>query len=221
MNTTTPAATIAPNYHKVDFINFGTENWNELVIRINWIAVVVGILIILLFMWAIRKYLGKKIGRKITLDGVSFGIGEFKCELTCGNEVQEIAYQLWIELTTRKIAIPLEQDDVISEVYDSWYSAFSAIRDLLKTVPGKCLDDASNLIDITIKVLNEGLRPHLTKWQAKYRTWYEKESGGCQDSPQEIQKRFPEYEELLSDMKTTNQNMISFANKMHEIAFGK
>lgn len=203
------------------FINIGTDRWYELSITLNWIVIISSILLIFLTMWCFRKLFKKTTGRTIRLDGMSFGIREFKCDLKCGSEVQEIAYQLWIELTTRKIAIPLEEDDVIIEVYDSWYAAFSAIRDLLKTVPGKCLDDASDLIDITTKVLNEGLRPHLTKWQAKYRYWYDKEVKDASDLPQVIQKRFPEYEELLSDMKTTNQNIINFANKMHEIAFGK
>lgn len=205
----------------LDFLNLSTGEWYEVVIRLNWLFLVIVVIVSCAATWAIRSFFNKRSGRRITLDGVSFGIGEFKCELTCGNEVQEIAYQLWVEMITRKIAIPLEEDDVIIEVYDSWYAAFSAIRELLKTVPGKCLEDASDLIDITTKVLNEGLRPHLTKWQAKYRAWYDFESNKSEEPPQDIQKRYPEYEQLLSDMKETNQHMINFAQKMHEIAFGK
>ena len=205
----------------LDFLNLSTGEWYEVVIRLNWLFLVIVIFIACAATWAIRSFFNRKSGRRITLDGVSLGIGEFKCELTCGNEVQEIAYQLWVEMITRKIAIPLEEDDVIIEVYDSWYAAFSAIRELLKTVPGKRLEDASDLIDITTNVLNEGLRPHLTKWQARYRAWYDIESNKSEESPQDIQKRYPEYEQLLSDMMETNQHMRNFANKMHEIAFGK
>lgn len=219
MMVTTPAATPSPQ--SIDFISITTDHWYELSITLNWIAIIIAVLLIMLVVWGFRKIIKKTTGRTIRLDGMSFGIGDFKCDLKCGSEVQEIAYQLWVELTTRKIAIPLEEDDVISEVYDSWYAAFSAIRDLLKTVPGQCLDDAADLIDITTKVLNEGLRPHLTRWQAKYRSWYDREVKEKTDSPQVIQKQFPEYEELLSDMKKTNQNIINFANTMHEIAFGK
>lgn len=32
-----------------------------------------------------------------------------------------------------------------------------------------------DLIKLTERVLNVGLRPHLTKWQAKYRKWYNNE----------------------------------------------
>lgn len=216
---TTPVKSLTPQ--GIEIINLGTNNWYELVIRLNWIAIIIGLIAICLVVWGTKEFFKRKSRRRITLDGMSFGIGEFRCELTCGNEIQEIAYQLWVELITRKIAIPIEDDDVIVEVYDSWYAAFSSIRDLLKTVPGKCLDDASDLIDITAKVLNEGLRPHLTKWQAKYRTWYDCETKDSTDDPQIIQKQFPEYDELLSDLKKTNQNIINFANKLHEIAFGE
>ena len=170
--------------------------------------------------WVIRKYFKRKSGRKIKLNCMSFGIGDISCELVCSNEVQEIAYQLWVELTTRKIAIPLEDSDVIAEVYDSWYAAFTSIRELLKTVPGRSLDDASKLIDVTTKVLNEGLRPHLTTWHAKFRAWYDdarKESK--KDAPQETQKKYPEYEALVNDLRKTNENMINFANEMKKIAF--
>ena len=163
-------------------------------------------------------------GRTITLDGVEFGVSNFKCKFKCNNRIQEIAYKLWVELITRKIAIPLDENDVIVEVYNSWYSAFSAIRELLKEVPGSCLEDASNLITLTIMVLNEGLRPHLTTWQAKYRCWYNEEiKKECNrgKTPQEIQKSFPEYEELIGDMLKTNGNIVKFATELKNIAFSK
>ena len=68
-----------------------------------------------------------------------------------------------------------EDQDVITEVYDSWYEAFKIIRKQLEEIPEERIGDAKELIDIVLKVLNDGLRPHLTKWQAKYRAWYKKE----------------------------------------------
>lgn len=204
-----------------DVINVGLDHWYELVIRINWIAVILGIGVVWGLTFILKKVLKKITGKTVKIDGMSIGIANFKCDLKCGNEVQEIAYRLWVELTTRKIAIPIEEDDVIVEVYDSWHSAFNAIRELLKTVPGECLKDSAELINITSRVLNEGLRPHLTKWQAKYRVWYEKEKVKDNIPPQELQKRYPEYEDLISDLKKTNEHMVNFASKMKEIAFGK
>ena len=220
METIENSTEISTSY-TIDIFEITLDEWYEVVVKINWIILILAVIIVGLTVWGIRYFFKKKVKRKITLDGMSFGIGDFKCNLKCGNEVQEIAYHLWIELTTRKIAIPLTDDDVIVEVYDSWYLSFKSIREQLKIVPGVCLDDAAELIDVTTKVLNEGLRPHLTKWQAKFRAWYEQEKKESADSPQDIQKRFPEYDALLADIKRTNDNMINFANKLKEIAFGK
>lgn len=217
-STSVPVAQISCSH---DLINVGFDHWYELVIRFNWMAVILVIVIVCVSTFLLKMVLKRLTGKTVRIDGISIGIGDCKCTLKCGNEVQEIAYRLWVELTTRKIAIPIEEDDVIVEVYDSWYSAFYAIRELLKTVPGECLKDSAELITITSRVLNEGLRPHLTKWQAKYRVWYEQEKAKEGNiPPQEIQKNYPEYAALIADLKKTNEHMVNFAKKMEEIAFG-
>ena len=107
---------------------------------------------------------------------------------------------------------------MITEVYDSWYEAFKIIRKQLEEIPEERIGDAKELIDIVLKVLNDGLRPHLTKWQAKYRAWYKKEKEKNQNmTPQEIQKMYPEYQELVSDLKKTNEIMINFSKELRKI----
>lgn len=202
---------------QMDFISVGADKWYELTIRLNWMAIMLLTIAGFFIVWLVKKVFRKLTGKNVRIDGLTFGIRDFKCDLKVGYEIQEIAYNIWVELITRKIAVPLEEDDVIIEIYDSWYSAFNAIREQLKTVPGKCLGDAEKLIDITTRVLNEGLRPHLTKWQAKFRSWYENENSD--ENPQDLQKHYPEYDELMNDLKKTNKNMIIFADKLKEIAF--
>ncbi len=213
-------STCAPT-SQIEFFSVGADNWYEIVLRLNWPTIILIVIAVLLVVLGIKKAVMKTFGKTIHIDGMTFGIGDFKCDLKCGHEVQEIAYKLWVELTTRKIAVPLEEDDVIVEVYDSWYSAFTAIRELLKTVPGDSLSDAADLIEVTSKVLNDGLRPHLTKWQAKFRNWYKKAKDESEASPQDLQKSYPEYDRLLADLKVTSENMVKFADTLHEIAFGK
>ena len=76
------------------------------------------------------------------------------------------------------------------------------------------------LEDILIKTLNYGLRPHLTRWQAKYRRWYEqaiKEDDNKKLSPQEIQKNYDEYDELVFDLKQINKQMVQFAEELKKL----
>ena len=76
------------------------------------------------------------------------------------------------------------------------------------------------MIELTEKVLNIGLRPHLTKWQAKYRRWYEEELKRDSGTPQDIQKKSPEYDALVEDLIETNEKMIEYKKLMKRIAFG-
>lgn len=159
----------------------GLQNFS---ITINWVATVFLCLLILLILWAIKWIYKKAILKTIRIEEATIGIGNSTVTIKYDGCIKEIAYKIWIELTTRKIGIKFdEQYDVISEVYDSWYEAFKSIRNLLSDIPADRLDDAKGLIDLTTKVLNNGLRPHLTKWQAKYRVWYNKTLADATLSP--------------------------------------
>lgn len=50
----------------------------------------------------------------------------------------QIAHQIWTELVTRKAAIPFNpDDDVIVEIYDSWYALFQRTQQLQVNVSGE------------------------------------------------------------------------------------
>lgn len=113
-----------------------------------------------------------------------------------------------------------EEHGVISEAYDSWYEVFRVIRLSLKEVPAYRIDEAQGLIEITTGVLNKGLRPHLTRWQARYRKWYKEEENTSNELPQDIQKRCPDYELLVQDLRKTNEIMINYATELKRIVDG-
>ena len=204
----------------MDIFNISFDGGTKIIVSVNWIAIVILIVLVIVAAHVLKK-VGLLIGRRsISVDQANIGIGNSSVTLKFNKKDQEIAYKLWVEQSTRKIGLPFDENDVISEVYDSWYAFFGIARDLLKDLPAERLAYSGELVDLTQKVLNNGLRPHLTKWQAKYRKWYF-ENSNKEGSPQDIQKAFPEYEELLSDLKATNQTMINYKTLMHRIAFGK
>lgn len=163
----------------------------------------------------------------IKIQGGNLGIGNTIIKFKPNKKDKEIAYQLWVELSTRKLGIPLDmENDVIYEVYNSWYEFFKITRESLKEFPvSKLENDISNeIIDITIGVLNGELRKHLTKWQAKFRHWYDIENDKEENdnlSPQEIQMKFPEYDELVKDLMNVNKCLINYTNLLHDIVFAK
>lgn len=148
------------------------------------------------------------------------GIGQV--ELTPNTQDLTIAHQIWTELVTRKAAIPIDPEhDVIHEVYDSWYHLFGRIRLLIADIPATKIHDHDStklLVDIAIKTLNQGLRPHLTKWQARYRHWYaQAREDNPSLSPQELQRTYPNYDELIADMKRVNKQLEEYAEELKKL----
>jgi len=151
-----------------------------------------------------------------------------KIKIKPNHDNVQIAHEAWVELTTRKAALPFEDDhDVVAEIYDSYLQLFVRLRDLTKNIPAhklrKCRD-TRKLVEVMVTVLNQGLRPHLTRWQARFRRWYQdalNESSNRNKSPQEIQKEFPNFGLLVKDLKALQTDVVKYGEFLREIAQGK
>ena len=194
-----------------EFINWFQHTFDgflnsNLCVPVLGLAIIVGIWII---------YRNRKRTKFI---GIS-DINAFSVTVKVNMKNIDIAYMMFVQLRTRKIGVKFDEEyDVISEVYDSWYSAFQAIRELLMSV--RPTPNNKELIDVGNKVLNVGMRPHLTKWQAKFRKWYtlelEKEENN-KVTPQELQKKYPEYDQLITDLKSSQDQILELIDKLEEI----
>lgn len=170
----------------------------------------------------------KKFGRNIKsyeVNEADIGIGSSKVTIKPNYEDMQIAYQLWVELSTRTIGLSIDLDnDVIEAIYDSWHEFFMLTRELVKGIPiSKIRKDKSTkeLVRVAIEVLNEGIRPHLTKWQARFRKWYNAEIEKNENfglSPQECQKKYPEYDRLAQDLIEVNKRLIEYRKILRQLA---
>jgi len=184
-----------------------------------WLLVflLVPVLLGILIRFSNRRY------RIVKLDIALGNIG--KVEIRPNVENLQIAHRIWTELVTRKAAIPIDPDkDVIVEVYDSWYALFTKVRELVANLPADLVrrdKSTREIVRIATATLNEGLRPHLTQWQARFRNWYDSNREHLKDkSPQELQKEFPEFNELTSDMLKINSQLVSYANELKKLLGG-
>jgi hypothetical protein len=211
--------------HEIIRLSYDTSK-PSLTIESDWVLIASILAIILLIIIIKRKYKRGFNWHKMEIEISGSPKAIFTVERN--NENLYIANRIYIELTTRKAAIPIDEDnDIIEEIYDSWYNLFGIIRDELKSLPGKYLknhDPTSALIGISRKILNDGLRPHLTEHQARFRSWIEKakaESGNKDLSPQEIQKKYPHFNDLVESMKIVNTTLIGYANELDKLIKGK
>jgi hypothetical protein len=172
--------------------------------------------------WASRDWLGT-----FEVDQAEIGLGSSKLKLAVNETDRQIAYKIWVELSTRKIGLDIDlEHDVIVEVYDSWHTFFTVTRELIKDVPVSKFRRAETeqIVRMSIEVLNFGLRPHLTKWQARFRRWYEwhsRQDDFAQTTPQEIQKKFPDFDALSTELREVNGRLISYRQKMYELVVAK
>lgn len=138
----------------------------------------------------------------------------------------QVAHKAWVELATRKAGLPFDEEhDVIVEIYNSWYALFAELRNLAKQIPAEKVrrsNDTRELVNLLVDALNNGLRPHLTCWQARFRRWYDEESRqNIALTPQEIQKEYLYYNELVLDLRIVNRELMNYTDFIRRIAHGK
>lgn len=131
-------------------------------------------------------------------------------------EAFRVAYQLWVEMGTRKLGEPIDPaTDLIHEIYDSWYAFLKTARELAKAIPfHKDPADPAlrRLVQLSQAVLNHGLRPHLQRWQGKFRRWQNTGDRALSPglTPQQAQALFPEWAALRDDLAATSQRLMTY-----------
>lgn len=153
----------------------------------------------------------------LEVDEAEIGIGTNKLKLKANIDDLQIGFKFWTELTTRKIGLPFDEEhDVIVEVYNSWYEFFRIARELIKAIPVSKIRDneaTKELVLISVHILNQKLRPHLTRWQARYRRWWEAaltDPANKDVPPQELQRTYPHYTELVEEMKAVSGQLVRY-----------
>lgn len=183
------------------------------------VLIAILVLVVLLVALAARRSIDERVV-EVTVSIPLGGIG--KLRISADREVARLAHQAWIELVTRKAAIPIDEaNDVVEEVFNSWYELFRELRAITKSVPASTLrsKNARDLVDTLVRALNDGLRPPLTRWQARFRSWYATERQGRPgEEPQAIQRDYPLYAEMMAEIRSVNADLGRFAEALHAIA---
>ncbi|MET0087129.1 MAG: hypothetical protein ABW082_11655 [Sedimenticola sp.] len=188
---------------------------------VHWILIAIFLSAILIYLLLRLRYLRGSFS-ELEIDEAEIGIGNQKIKVKPNLQDLQVAYSLWVELSTRKIGLEIDlENDTILDIYDSWLEFFRLSRELVKDIPVSKIKNnhsTKQIVAISLKILNNILRPHLTKWHARLRAWQIQESKNNPSmEPQLVQKSFPEYSLLKKELLETNKAVISYKKLLDEL----
>ncbi|HHP7246026.1 MAG TPA: hypothetical protein ACFE0H_15200 [Elainellaceae cyanobacterium] len=144
-----------------------------------------------------------------------FGIGSASWE--ADPTERNAAWELYIELVTRVAVQSLSADaGTVREAMNSLYSLFGSTREILRKAGPAVGASHDSVGGIAIAVLNNGLRPFLSKWHPLLQEWEAKKTPDL--SPQAHEKAWDQEPVLRSELETLRGNLEQYANALADIA---
>ncbi len=144
-----------------------------------------------------------------------FGIGSASWE--ADPTERHAAWELYIELVTRVAVQSLSTEEgLMREALNSLYSLFGSTREILRKAGPKVGASRQSVGGIAIAVLNNGLRPFLSKWHPQLQEWEVKKPDGV--SAQAHEKAWEHEPELRTALEKLRQELEQYANALADIA---
>ncbi len=148
--------------------------------------------------------------RKLSLN-LPFGLGGAEVEIS---QVQaQAAWSLYVELTTRIAVQPLTSETGLArEALNSLYSLFSSTRDVLKHAGPDVADGPQSLGPLAIKILNDGLRPFISRWHPAIHR-FELQAG-----PNGDEANWPDRVKFYEEFEINRQELAKYSEMLARIA---
>ncbi len=151
--------------------------------------------------------------KKVSIN-LPFGIGGAEWEPDPTE--RKAAWSLYIELVTRIAVHPLHADQgLLRESLNSLYSLFATTRQILKE-SGPVVGASKNSVGgIAITVLNNGLRPFLSKWHPMLEEWELQRPNDV--SRQQHEKQWPMESQLRAELENLRLSLERYSMALAEI----
>ena len=151
--------------------------------------------------------------KKVTLS-LPFGIGGV--EFTPDSTERDAAWELYVELVTRVAVQSLHpQEGLVREAMNSLYSLFGSTREILRKAGPKVGASHDSVGGIAIAVLNNGLRPFLSKWHPLLQEWEEQKADGV--SPQKHERAWEQEMIARGELDALRADLAKYAEALGEI----
>ncbi|MGF1514924.1 MAG: hypothetical protein ACFB5Z_14680, partial [Elainellaceae cyanobacterium] len=144
-----------------------------------------------------------------------FGIGGAAWE--ADPTERRAAWELYVELVTRVAVQTLSpQAGSVREAMNSMYSLFGSTREILRQAGPDVGASHDSVGGIAIAVLNNGLRPFLSKWHSALQTW---EAGRSEEiSPQDHEKMWEKEPQIRRELEQLRNNLNEYAQALAAIS---
>lgn len=151
---------------------------------------------------------------------VSLPLGEVNLSINRQDRVS--AWKIYNQINTRIAAVEFNEEyDSFLHTNKSLHTLFGIIRDELANIPVDRIKDEDNtLVNFYHSILNEGIRPYLSKWHIPVSHFVEKQNASSIESILEVEKKFPKRKEILEDIKAMNLRMKSYSSELMKIIKG-
>jgi len=144
-----------------------------------------------------------------------FGIGSASWE--ADPTERNAAWELYVELVTRVAVQSLSPDTgTLREAMNSLYTLFGSTREILRKAGPDVGASRDSVGGIAIAVLNNGLRPFLSKWHPLLQEWEVTKAPGV--SVQTHEKAWEQEVQLRSELESLRQDLEQYANSLADIA---
>lgn len=89
------------------------QSWNLILVRMNLIIFIIFLFIVFIISSILKKSIKVMREHSIMINEVNLGIGNSRIKVSYNKKDQEIAYKLWVELSTRKIGIVFDEENSV------------------------------------------------------------------------------------------------------------
>ncbi|MGF1458261.1 MAG: hypothetical protein ACFBSG_04475 [Leptolyngbyaceae cyanobacterium] len=104
------------------------------------------------------------------------------------------------------------EQGTVREAMNSLYSLFGSTREILRKYGPKVGASRESVGGIAISVLNQGLRPFLSKWHPQLQAWEAQNAKGL--SPQEHEKAWSEEPTFRTELEKLRQELATYAHAL-------
>lgn len=154
-----------------------------------------------------------------------FGLGGVTVEI--GQAEREAAWKLYVELSTRIASQPLTPDTgSVREALTSLYNVFDITRSILKEAGPEIGQGKQSFGALAIWILNDGLRPFLSRWHAAYGDFEAQKSiemmkeHGFRNAPIALvdQSGWTQLDAFFEDLEDKRSSMRKYITELSRIA---